>query len=136
MISGNWSHEKNQAGVAGNTTQEGVAGHGTSSPYDIHATLIAVGPDFREHAVSTAPTANVDIAPTLLTLLGLPIPASMTGRPFDEALRSGPALTSLRVAKTIETAKTADGSYQVDAHLSTVAGKRYLDYTEVHRAPR
>lgn len=136
LISGNWSQEKNEAGVAGKTTQGGVAGHGTSSPYDIHNTLIAAGPDFREHAVSTAPTSNVDIAPTLLKLLMLPVPASMTGRPIDEALRAGPALTSLRVAQTIETAKTADGAYQVEAHISTVAGRRYLDYTEVHRGAK
>ena len=65
---------------AGTTTQEGVAGHGTSSPYDIHNTLIAAGPDFREHATSEIPTGNVDLAPTLLQLLGLPVPQTMTGR--------------------------------------------------------
>ena len=136
LVSANWNAERNAAGFAGKTTQGGVAGHGTSSPYDIHNTLIAAGPDFREHATNPTPTSNVDLAPTLLTLLGLPVPSSMTGRVTDEALRTGPAPTSVPVERTVETARTADGTYQVDAHLSTVAGHRYLDYTEVHRTTR
>src|SRR5436189_81061 len=71
LVSANWTSEKNSAGVAGTTADGGVAGHGSSSPYDIHNTLIAAGPDFREHAASDVPTANVDLAPTLLRLLGL-----------------------------------------------------------------
>ena len=72
LVSANWTARANAAGFAGTTTRRGVAGHGTSSPYDIHNTLIAAGPDFREHATSDVPTGNVDIAPTLLRLLGLP----------------------------------------------------------------
>jgi arylsulfatase A-like enzyme len=133
LVSGNWSREKNDAGFAGATTQGGVAGHGTSSPYDIHNTFIAAGPDFREHVTSDVPTANVDIAPTLLKLLGLPVSQSMTGRAVDEALRTGPAITSVRVEHTVETARTPDSAYQVDAHLSIAAGRRYFDFTEVRR---
>ena len=66
LVSANWNGEKNDAGWPGKTTDSGVAGHGTSSPFDIHNTLIAAGPDFREHASSDVPTANADIAPTLL----------------------------------------------------------------------
>ena len=91
-MSANWTAAINDAGFAGTTTDEGVAGHGSSSPYDIHNTLIAAGPEFREHAVSDVPTANVDVAPTLLHLLGLPPVPSMTGRIIDEGLREGPAI--------------------------------------------
>ena len=77
LVSANWSSDMNEAGYAGKTTASGVAGHGTSSPYDVHNTLIAAGPDFRERASSDVPTGNVDLAPTLLTLLGVKIPASM-----------------------------------------------------------
>jgi arylsulfatase A-like enzyme len=136
LVSANWNADKNEAGFPGKTTQTGVAGHGTTSPYEIHNTFLAAGPDFREQVTSDVPTANVDIAPTLLKLLGLPIPASMTGRVVDEAFRNGPALASLRVEHAIETARTADGAYQLDAHISTVAGHRYFDFTEVRRPPR
>jgi len=133
LVSANWNAEKNEAGWPGKTTDGGVAGHGTSSPYDIHNTLIAAGPDFREHAVSDVPTANVDIAPTLLRLLGMNAAPSMTGRVIEEGLRTGPAPTSVRVERVNETVKTPDGSYELTAHISIAAGKRYLDSTNVVR---
>ena len=136
MVSGNWTDERNSAGFAGKTTQTGTAGHGTSSPFDIHNTLIAAGPDFREHTSSSVPTANVDLAPTILRLLGVPVPESMTGRVIEEALLNGPAIESVQVTHVTETAKNADGSYEVVAHISTAGGRRYLDYTEVKRSPR
>jgi arylsulfatase A-like enzyme len=130
LASANWTDRKNAAGFAGTTTQAGVAGHGSSSPFDIHNTLIVAGPDFREHATSNAPTSNVDIAPTLLRLLGLPAP-NMTGRVIEEGLRNGrpaPAVT-----RSTQTVKTSDGSYVLTARISTVAGSRYLDFTAVTR---
>lgn len=134
LVSANWTSDRNSAGFAGTTTQKGVAGHGTSSPYDIHNTLIAIGPDFRERSTSAVPTGNVDVAPTVLRLLGLPVPASMTGRVIEEAFRSGPAPASLRVEHSTENVKSADGSYELTIHFSSVAGRRYFDYTEVkHR---
>lgn len=133
LVSANWTMEKNDAGYLGTTADSGAAGHGTSSPYDVHNTLIAAGPDFREHAVSAVPTGNVDLAPTLLTLLGMPVPRSMTGRVIDEALRGGPAIASVKVDRATETVRTADGSYVLTAHLSRAAGKTYLDFTDVKR---
>ena len=136
LVSANWTDEKNAAGFPGRTTQTGTAGHGTSSPFDVHNTLIAAGPDFREQATSAVPTANVDLAPTILRLLGLPFPATMTGRAIEEAFPTGPASDSIPVAHSTESAKNADASYEVIAHVSTVAGHRYLDYTEVKRSVR
>ena len=133
LVSANWTAAKNADGYAGTTTQSGTAGHGASSPHDIHNTLIAAGPDFRERAVSDIPTGNVDLAPTLLRLLGLPIPAAMTGRVIEEGLRSGPAASAVRVEHASESVKTPDGSYELTAHLSSAAGHRYLDFTEVVR---
>jgi arylsulfatase A-like enzyme len=131
LASANWSAAQGADGFAGTTTQGGVAGHGSSSPFDIHNTLIAAGPDFREHATSDAPTSNVDLAPTLLRLLGLPADPGMTGRVIEEGLRNGrpaPAVT-----RSVETAKTRDGSYVLTATLSSVGGFRYLDSTTVTR---
>ena len=133
LVSANWSRQKNEAGFEGRTTVSGVAGHGSSSPYDIHNTLIAAGPDFREHTQSSVPTGNVDLAPTLLRLLGLDAPTTMAGRVIEEGLRSGPAPASVRVAQSTETVRTPDGSYELTAHISTAGGRRYLDYTEVKR---
>ena len=133
LVSPNWSDEANDVGIKGKSTQTGTAGHGSSSPYDIHNTLIAAGPDLKERATSAVPTSNVDIAPTLLQLLGIPVGPRMTGRVIAEALKDGPPPTSVAVTHETLTAKTNDGSYQVSAHVSIAAGKRYLDYTEVVR---
>jgi arylsulfatase A-like enzyme len=133
LVSANWNSDKNDAGFAGKTTDGGVAGHGTSSPYDIHNTLIAAGPDFREHASSDVPTGNVDIAPTLLYLLGMKPAPTMTGRVIEEALRSGPPIASVRVDHAAETVRTPDGGYELTAHISIAAGRRYLDSTDVTR---
>ncbi|OLD19721.1 MAG: hypothetical protein AUJ01_05435 [Acidobacteria bacterium 13_1_40CM_3_65_5] len=133
LVSANWSRDTNDAGYEGKTTQSGTAGHGTSSPYDIHNPLIAAGPDFRERSMSDVPTGNVDLAPTLLRLLGLPVPTTMTGRVIEEALRDGPPLSSVQVGHVTETVKTADASYELTAHISIAAGRRYLDFTDVTR---
>jgi hypothetical protein len=133
LVSANWTDRPNAAGFKGTTTQAGVAGHGTSSPFDIHNTLIAAGPDFREAFSSDVPTGNVDIAPTLLHLLKLPIPPTMTGRVFNEALRGGPSPAPVRVERSSVRVRSTDGRYQLTAHLSIVSGHRYLDFTEVTR---
>jgi arylsulfatase A-like enzyme len=133
LVSANWTDEKNETGYPGKTTDSGKAGHGTSSPFDIHNTLIAAGPDLREHASSDVPTGNVDLAPTLLHLLGLQVPSSMTGRVIEEALRSGPPIASVNVERVTETVKSPDGKYTLTAHLSKAAGKTYLDFTDVKR---
>jgi arylsulfatase A-like enzyme len=134
LVSANWTDRANDAGYKGTTTEGGTAGHGASSPYDIHNTLIAAGPDFRERATSDVPTGNVDIAPTLLRLLGVRAPATMSGRVIEEGLRSGPLPSSIKVERTAQTVKSVDESYELTAHLSTAGGRRYLDYTTVtHR---
>jgi arylsulfatase A-like enzyme len=133
LVSSNWSAETNDAGFAGKTADANVAGHGSSSPYDIHNTLIAAGPDFLAHAVSDVPTGNVDIAPTLMHLLGFTPAPSMAGRIINEGLRDGPPIASVSVEQTTESVRTPEGSYVLTAHLSKAAGRTYLDYTDVRR---
>jgi predicted AlkP superfamily pyrophosphatase or phosphodiesterase len=70
--------------------------HGSFSPVDIHNTLVAKGPDFREGWVDSLPTANVDVAPTVGLILGLPL-AKADGRPLREALSSGVGTTDYKV---------------------------------------
>jgi hypothetical protein len=103
-------------------------------PFDIHNTLMAAGPDIREHATSAVPTSNVDIAPTLLRLLGMPVPPTMTGRVIEEALRSGRGAATVvgtsggsataSAGRADVSARLSDGSYRVDAHVSVVGESR------------
>jgi hypothetical protein len=60
--------------------------HGSFSPVDVHNTLLASGPDFRENFTDTLPSGNVDVAPTIARILDLDLPAA-EGRPLFEALQ-------------------------------------------------
>ena len=133
LVAANWNRDRNEAGYEGASTQSGVAGHGTSSPHDIHIPLMAAGPDFREQAVSEAPTSNADIAPTLLRVLGIAVPKEMTGRVIEEGLRRWTGAGVIAGHEDDETVSTPDGSYVLTGHFTVASGHRYLDYTEVKR---
>jgi arylsulfatase A-like enzyme len=66
----------------------GAGMHVSLSPYDMHNTLVATGPDFREGLASELPSGNLDIAPTVLQILGLNPAEPMDGRVLWEALRA------------------------------------------------
>ena len=90
-VSPRWSHEVNEFGVPGTvsalTTQAALkSSHGSVSPYDMHAMMIACGPSFREGVVSEVPTGATDLAPTVLTLFGMPTPDAVDGRVLWEGL--------------------------------------------------
>ena len=133
QYSPDWTDRVGDYGFAGTTAQGGTAGHGSSSPYDIHNTLVAFGPDLREGAEIGVPTGNVDFAPTFLHLLGLEVPGSMTGRVMYEALRDGPDPDDVVVETRELRVENTDGSYALTAAISEVSGHTYLDYTTVER---
>jgi len=130
FVTANWSHDKNKYGYAGTTNQSGVAGHGSLSPYDIHATLIAYGPAFKSGARSETPTANPDIAPTVCAILGIPTGDDMEGRVLEE-LFSGTHGTPLPVA--VETHTASHNGYTVELHSTNVGAYRYVDYAAATR---
>jgi predicted AlkP superfamily pyrophosphatase or phosphodiesterase len=137
LYSPEWTDRKNEHGFAGTSASNGVAGHGSSSPFEIHNTLIAAGPDIRSGATVTVPSANVDFAPTFLHMLGIAIPSSMQGRPLVEALRVNGNAPAARVTKMQHSARTKDGKYSQTAFFSVVrSGQRdyrYFDYAKVER---
>jgi arylsulfatase A-like enzyme len=70
-------------GVAGGT-EHGM--HGSFSPIDVHNTLIASGPDFAANFIDNLPSGNVDVAPTVASILGLTLDQA-DGRTLHEAMR-------------------------------------------------
>ena len=138
LYSPDWTDAANAHGIAGTSASNGVAGHGSSSPFEIHNTLIAAGPGIKQETTVNVASGNVDFAPTFLQMLGLPVPSSMQGRPLVEALRqpvAGQPAPSVR--KTQQAARTSDGAYSQTAFFSIVRvgsnDYRYLDYTKVTR---
>ena len=138
LYSADWTDAKNAHGIAGTSASNGVAGHGSSSPFEIHNTLIAAGPDIKQETTVSTPSGNVDFTPTFLQMLGLPIPSSVQGRPLVEALRAPVPGQSPTVRKTQQSARTADGTYSQTAFFSIVRmgtrDYRYLDYAKATRA--
>ena len=137
LFSPDWTDAANAHGWKGTAASNGTAGHGSSSPWDIHNTLIAAGPDLKRGISIEAPSANVDFAPTFLKMLNLSVPATMQGRPLDEALVRAAPPGAGAVRTTEHVVRTADGSYAVTGMFSvvTAGGReyRYLDGTKVVR---
>ena len=53
--------------------------HGSCSPYELRNFLIACGPAFPAGARVDAPTGNIDLTPTILSLMGKEIPGGLDG---------------------------------------------------------
>lgn len=131
LYSPDWTDAANSHGVHGSVAAGGVAGHGSSSPWDIHNTLIAAGPDIARGVAIDVPSGNVDFTPTFLTLLGLSIPSSVQGRPLHEALVATPRAPTPAVRLSEHTVRTPDGAYAVTARLSIVrVGNREYRYVD------
>jgi hypothetical protein len=88
LVSMKWKGEKNSFGAPGMLTADSPkkGAHGSLSPFDMHNTLIAAGPDFRGAFADTVPTGNADLTPTILWILGIAPPQPLDGRVLVEAL--------------------------------------------------
>ena len=135
LTSPNWSNAVNEHGYQGEVLTPGVAGHGSTSPWDIRATFIAAGPDIKRGVVSTVPTGNIDLTPTALFLAGAPIPAQVDGRVLMEALSDGPDPATVEVRSyPVETEIVLpELRYHLTVERSGVDGVMYFDGTRVER---
>jgi arylsulfatase A-like enzyme len=125
-----WSADTNAYGVSGSvavvTTGPVVSGgdtHGGLNPYTVRNTMIAWGPDFGRGVVDSMPVGNVDVAPTVLALLGVRVaPGEMDGRVLGEALRGG--VEGLVVRDTVA---VRDGAYGARVARQRVGDHWYVD---------
>jgi arylsulfatase A-like enzyme len=110
------------------TPAEQRATHASLSPFDMHNTLIAAGPDLRPGFVDSTPSGNVDVAPTILKLLGAKPPDTIDGRVLAEALNSPAAKSPTVVKKQLQAHATLPtGEWTQTLEVSEVEGVRYLD---------
>ncbi len=86
-------------------------------------TLIARGPAFQRGARSDVPSGNIDVAPTVLRLLGIDDAGGMDGRVLLEGLADGGEAPEV---DTI-TLQASRGAYRQYMTVSTVDGVRYVD---------
>jgi arylsulfatase A-like enzyme len=127
-----WNDLKNQFGVPGMIDADwqrkaGKGTHATLSRFDMHNTLIVAGPDFRRGQVDDLPTGNVDLAPTILRILGIAAP-QMDGRILSEAIVHSDMPRLKLESKTIEAAKDfPSGTWRQSLQISRVGSTIYLD---------
>jgi arylsulfatase A-like enzyme len=135
VVSLRWDHGKSATGTPGLQTSDlsasskKIGNHASLSPYDMHNTLVAAGPDIRRGVTDTLPSANVDVAPTILWLLGLKAEAKkMDGRVLSEALTvDAPVLRSLELNRLTAHREVAGGTWSQYLQYTEVNGVRYLD---------
>jgi arylsulfatase A-like enzyme len=132
MVSLRWNPKPNRFGVPGHIITDskrspGQASHVTLSEFDVHNTLIASGPDFRRGLTSIIPSANIDIAPTVLHLLGIEAPHKFDGRVLAEALEDGSSKVD-PISKTLEAhRKFPSGEWRQHLDISLVGETVYID---------
>jgi hypothetical protein len=133
VVSLRWTAEKNAYGAPGMVTS-GVYDYGelgmhvSLSKYDMHNTLIAAGPDFRSGIVDHLPSGNIDVAPTVLWILGLKPDKAMDGRVLSEAMTcKGPALKSYDPKRKEAVRKLSTGTWHQYLNFTELNGVVYLD---------
>ncbi|MCF0054070.1 alkaline phosphatase family protein [Dyadobacter sp. LJ53] len=134
LVAPNWNDDKNTKGFAGTDFSTGVAGHGGSSPYEIHIELMAAGPDFKKLTDTDLPTSNVDIAPTILGIYGLPVPPQMDGRIIHEILKKPGDSVGKVVQETLVSEVTYPwGIYKLTLYMSVLGKYRYFTFSKTER---
>jgi arylsulfatase A-like enzyme len=129
-----WTAEQSQYGAPGMIYDSsgglhgGQGQHASLDPFDMHNICFAAGPDFVAGMNDSLPSGNMDIAPTVLWILGVTPEQKMSGRVLSEALNSpAPAVDSFMPRH--KEASWSDGQHSWRQYLDTsvVNGEVYLD---------
>ena len=86
-----WNSDRNEAGYQGQVASTGGQSwqgtHGSMSRHELRNVMFAQGPSFKAGLTVESPTGNIDLAPTVLHILGGCGAAGMNGRVLHEALK-------------------------------------------------
>jgi hypothetical protein len=125
----NADDEKNDFGYQGtcyfdNQMTVGSGIHGGLHPTELNCVLMAMGSFFQERLKSKTPSGIVDILPTMLTGLELPIPEHVAGRVLYEALQKpNPALPEIER----EAVEVGRNGFRQRLDLVRVGHHQYID---------
>lgn len=127
-----WEPSKNQFGLPGMIDADwqraaGKGTHATLSRFDMHNMLIAAGPDFKHDKMNDLPSGNVDLAPTILQILGIKSPQKMDGRILTEAMTAAMPLGQPETRKIDATKNFQSGTWRQSLQISRVGSTSYLD---------
>ena len=137
-----WNDSKNQFDVPGMINADwqrgaGKGTHATLSRFDMHNVLITAGPDFRRGQGNDLPSGNVDLAPTILRILGITAPQQLDGRILSEAMTGASIPKPSAETKIVEVKKDfAAGTWRQSLKISRVGSTIYLDEGNGRFVPR
>jgi arylsulfatase A-like enzyme len=139
-----WTWDRSATGAPGQICSDGLSRgpgqgqHASLSATDMHNTLVAAGPDFRAGVRDPLPSANFDLAPTILWILGFRAEAAQRdGRVLGEALASdAPPLRSFELKHLTARRKLADGRvWEQYLNVSELNGVQYFDEGNGRQVP-
>jgi arylsulfatase A-like enzyme len=127
-----WTSDANAFGVPG-TDLASISGgaklytsdHGSMSLWNVRNTFLAWGASFKKRTTVGTPVGNVDVAPTILSLLGLTPGDALDGRVLAEALDGGPDPERIVVNTHVHGVEA--GAYHAYIQTSEVDRHRYID---------
>ena len=128
-----WESKANKSGFAGHVySSRGASGlgqHGSMSPHEMRNVLFAQGPSFKRGVALDTPSGNVDIAPTILRILGIPGGEAMDGRALVEALADSPDAHAVDWSTKVHSSECTmeGGVYRQHITMSLVGTTMYLD---------
>ncbi|MBA3650288.1 MAG: alkaline phosphatase family protein [Chthoniobacterales bacterium] len=131
MVACRWNEGANKFGIVGQITSDvgrtlGHGTHSTLSPHDMHNMLIASGPDFRQGWSDETPSGNIDLAPTILWILGISAPRPMDGRVLTEALRGSKSTPEAKPQEVVAQRDLGDSTWRQSLRLTTVGTTTYI----------
>jgi arylsulfatase A-like enzyme len=134
VVAMRWTDAQSHYGVPGMIFLDGGAfaaskgSHGSLCPTEMHNTGLAFGPDFKRGLRDSLPTGNIDIAPTILWILGVQPPQPMSGRVLTEALLdAGPAPATPTTRHEITSWSGTNFVWRQYLDISEVNGVAYFD---------
>ena len=133
VLSYRWTDAVNEFGVPGEFIGDGSTkgpkgSHASLSRFDMRNTLVAAGPDFKKGFRDELPSGNTDVAPTILTLLGQPVPAAMEGRVLAESFAGKRGETAPATTETLTAArKFPNATWSQVLKISRVGTAFYID---------
>jgi hypothetical protein len=142
VVSLRWTSAANRTGMPGAIVSDarkravGQGMHASLSRFDMHNTLIAAGAGIRPGFSDTLPSGNADVAPTVLSLLGMAASTEMDGRALEEALPDHGRFTADPVSETLEAGHRGEKSQWHQYLRRTKLGRQiYLDEGNGEAAP-
>ncbi len=135
-VSFKWTNGVNDNGVQGmvysSSGEVGHGQHGSIGATEHRSVLIGYGPDFKENNVVENPTGNIDVAPTIIELLGIDTDTNFDGRIITEGLIKHSTLSPVIKMESYYAKRNSYGNlYEQELEVSVFGNSVYINDAKV-----